>query len=64
MTEPDLTCAVCGGTWGEPFDVQDRECRADCHDEEKWKALDELVQQLSKYKARIDWLERRNGGWL
>ena len=67
MPEIDMTCAVCGGTWGKPDmlpGVNEWLCPADCHDEAKWKALAELEQQMSKYKARVEWLERKNGGWL
>ena len=45
MTEPSMTCAVCGGTWGKPNPVlaRWRICPADCHDEEKWKALEDVI---------------------
>ena len=45
-TEPDLTCAVCGGTFEFPegTDCYDnRVCRDSCHDPAKWKALEDVI---------------------
>ena len=66
MSEPNMTCAVCGGTWGEPNPVlaRWRICPADCHDETKWKALLNLIllddheRIVEPLLARITELER------
>jgi len=44
LTEIDMTCQVCFGTWNYPKTLLEYElCAADCHDMQKWKALAELV---------------------
>ena len=56
----DMTCAVCGGTWGRPnsnwSSWTTESCPADCHDEEKWAALDEMYteEDMFRYTKDID----------
>lgn len=65
--EIDMTCAVCGGTWGEPNRVyrtamgptERHICPADCHDEAKWAALAALQWALEKITALYEKQEAR-----
>ena len=63
-TEPNMTCQVCGGTWGDEGSVkhwnpgeggwwEQNRCPADCHDAAKWKALAQLEKQ-AEHKGYAD----------
>lgn len=69
MPKPnEMICVVCEGTWKEPlrigkkrmpFPVEWKLCKADCHNEAKWKALTELHDGLlAARETRIAELEK------
>lgn len=78
MDELDTNCKACLGTWGKPELVlrvrivlgelviasDATTCLADCHDEAKQSELATLVHERATYLAQLDWIKRKERGWL
>lgn len=72
MPEPNMTCDLCKQPWGKSGLVKignnwgweyRATCPADCHDPEKWKALETLLLRINTLSIRLSELTQEQSGW-